>query len=54
MVVTVLPRVSAAFEYDRPRQRRAIAALVKLVSLDREIAMFAYFGGTTPVDRPRP
>jgi rsbT co-antagonist protein RsbR len=41
----VLPRVFAAFEYDRAKRTRAVAALVKLVSLDQEIAMLAYFGG---------
>lgn len=40
----VLPRVFAAFEYDRPKRARAVAALVKIVSLDQEIAMLAYFG----------
>lgn len=40
---TVLPRVLKAFEYDRVKQLRAINALVKLISLDQELAMVSYF-----------
>jgi rsbT co-antagonist protein RsbR len=46
----VLPRVFAAFEYDRAKRTRAVAALVKLVSLDQEIAMLAYFGSARSSD----
>lgn len=40
----VLPRVLAAFEYNRSKAQRAVTALVKLVTLDQELALAAYFG----------
>jgi rsbT co-antagonist protein RsbR len=39
----VFPRVLAAFEYDRAKREQAICALLKLVSLDQELAMLSYF-----------
>jgi rsbT co-antagonist protein RsbR len=39
----VLPRVLGAFEFDRERQRRAVTALTKLIALDQELALTAYF-----------
>lgn len=39
----VLPRVLAAFEYDRFKQTAAVAALTKLISLDQELALLSYF-----------
>ena len=41
---TVFPRVLAAFEYDRKKREQAINALLKLISLDQEIALLMYFG----------
>lgn len=41
----VLPRVMDAFEYDKPKKRRAVIALTKLVSLDQELALVSYFAG---------
>jgi rsbT co-antagonist protein RsbR len=43
----VLPRVLRAFEYDRIKQARAVTALTKLITLDEQLALVAYFGGTT-------
>jgi rsbT co-antagonist protein RsbR len=43
-VQIVLPRVQAAFEYDRKKREQAVSALVKIVSLDQELALTAYFG----------
>ena len=43
----VLPRVLRAFEYDRVKQARAVTALTKLITLDQQLALVAYFGGTT-------
>ena len=40
----VLPKVLQAFEYDRSKQRRAITALTKIISLDQELALVAYWG----------
>jgi len=40
----VFPRVLSAFEYDRKKRDRAISALVKLISLDQEVALLSYFG----------
>lgn len=40
----VFPRVLSAFEYDRRKREQAISALVKLISLDQEIALLMYFG----------
>jgi rsbT co-antagonist protein RsbR len=40
----VFPRVLAAFEYDRKKREQAIGALLKLISLDQEIALLMYFG----------
>ncbi len=39
----VFPRILAAFEYDRNKAKLAINALVKLISLDQELALVAYF-----------
>ncbi len=39
----VFPRILAAFEYDRNKARLAINALVKIISLDQELALVAYF-----------
>lgn len=39
----VLPRVLAAFEYDRGKQRQAVHALMKLIALDQELALTAYW-----------
>jgi len=39
----VFPRVLSAFEYDRVKRDRAINALAKLISLDQELALLAYF-----------
>jgi hypothetical protein len=39
----VFPRVLAAFEYDRVKQGQAISALLKLISLDQDLALLAYF-----------
>ncbi|MFO0601522.1 MAG: protoglobin domain-containing protein [Polyangiales bacterium] len=41
---TVMPRILAAFEYDRAKRDRAVSALLKLVSLDQEVAIMTYFG----------
>lgn len=41
----VVPRVMAAFEYDRTRRARAVTALLKLIALDQELALAAYFHG---------
>jgi rsbT co-antagonist protein RsbR len=43
----ILPRVLRAFEYDRVKQARAVTALTKLVTLDQQLALAAYLGGTT-------
>lgn len=40
----VLPKVLGAFEYDRVKQRRAVTALTKIIALDQELALFAYWG----------
>ena len=40
----VFPRVLAAFEYDRKKREQAISALLKLISLDQELALLVYFG----------
>lgn len=39
----VLPKILDAFEYDRSKRQKAVEALVKLISLDQEIALTAYF-----------
>jgi hypothetical protein len=39
----VFPRVLAAFEYDRKKREQAISALLKLISLDQELALLVYF-----------
>jgi rsbT co-antagonist protein RsbR len=39
----VFPRVLSAFEYDRVKREQSICALLKLISLDQEIAMLSYF-----------
>lgn len=46
---TVMPRVMGAFEYDRRKRDRAVCALLKLVSLDQEVAMMTYFNETPSV-----
>ena len=46
---TIMPRILAAFEYDRVRRARAVNALLKLVSLDQEVAMMTYFHETPSV-----
>lgn len=43
----ILPRVLRAFEYDRIKQARAVTALTKLITLDQQLALMAYLGGTT-------
>jgi len=43
----ILPRVLRAFEYDRVKQAKAVTALTRLVTLDQELALVAYLGGTT-------
>lgn len=43
-VELALPRVLAAFEYDRNKQLRAITALTKIIALDQELALVAYWG----------
>ena len=43
----VLPRVLRAFEYDRVKQATAVTALTKLITLDQQLALTAYFGETT-------
>lgn len=40
----VLPKVFGAFEYDRVKQRRAVTALTKIIALDQELALVAYWG----------
>ena len=40
----VLPKVLRAFEYHRDKQKNAIIALVKIISLDQELALVSYFG----------
>ena len=40
----VFPRVMAAFEYDRKKREQAISSLLKLISLDQELALLVYFG----------
>ena len=44
----VIPRVLAAFDYDRLKRARAVGALLKLVSLDQGVALTAYFGSGLP------
>jgi len=39
----ILPRVLGAFEYDRVKQARAVTALTKLITLDQQLALAAYF-----------
>lgn len=39
----VFPRVMTGFEYDRKKRILAINALVKLITLDEELALEAYF-----------
>lgn len=39
----VMPRVSAAFGHDKLKAARALDALVKLIFLDQELALTAYF-----------
>ncbi|HEX8698722.1 MAG TPA: protoglobin domain-containing protein [Myxococcaceae bacterium] len=54
----VFPRVLAAFEYDRKKREQAMSALLKLISLDQELALLVYFGdegqavGTTGAVEP--
>lgn len=54
----VLPQVLAAFEYNRQKAHRAVNALVKLVALDQELALAAYFGdapaAAETIPEPRP
>jgi rsbT co-antagonist protein RsbR len=52
---TVFPRVLAAFEYDRRKRELAISALLKLISLDQEIALLVYFAelGADEPEAPR-
>jgi hypothetical protein len=40
----VFPRVLDAFEYDRKKREQAMSALLKLISLDQELALLVYFG----------
>ncbi len=39
----VFPRVMNAFEYDRKKREQAMSALLKLISLDQELALLVYF-----------
>ncbi|MBI3652376.1 MAG: hypothetical protein HY231_15245 [Acidobacteria bacterium] len=39
----VLPKVLSAFEYDRVKQQQAITALTKIIALDQELALIAYW-----------
>lgn len=41
----VLPRVLAAFEYNRSKASAAVNALTKLILLDLGLALHAYYGG---------
>jgi len=50
----VFPRVLAAFEYNRTKRDLAIKALTKLISLDQEIALLAYFGRDFEAEPPKP
>ncbi len=47
----VLPKVLGAFEYDRVKQTRAVTALTKIIALDQELALVAYWGlrGVAPL-----
>ena len=45
----VIPRILAAFEYDRGKRDGAVAAIIKIVSLDQGAAMTAYFAVVAPV-----
>jgi rsbT co-antagonist protein RsbR len=48
----ILPRVLRAFEYDRIKQARALTALTKLITLDQQLALMAFFeGGRDSGDR---
>lgn len=40
----VLPKVLEAFEYDRRKQSKAVTALTKIIALDQELALVAYWG----------
>jgi rsbT co-antagonist protein RsbR len=44
----VFPRVLKAFEYDRQKRDLAISALVKIISLDQELALSTYFNEPHP------
>ncbi len=48
----VLPRVLRAFEYDRHKQARAVTALTKLITLDQQLALVPYLGGTPAKPAP--
>ena len=43
----ILPRVLRAFEYNRIKQARAVTALTKLITLDQQLALVAYFDRAT-------
>lgn len=40
----ILPKILGAFEYDRVRQANAVKALMKIIALDQELALVAYWG----------
>ena len=48
----VLPRVLSAFEFSRNRQRHAVTALTKLIALDQELALTAYFHADDQPEAP--
>lgn len=50
----VFPRVLSAFEYNREKRNQAINALTKIISLDQEIALLAYFGHDPTYAKPIP
>jgi len=50
----VFPRVLSAFEYNREKRNQAINALTKIISLDQEIALLAYFGHDPTYTKPIP
>lgn len=39
----VLPKVMKGFEHDRTKQIQAVTALMKIISLDQELALVSYF-----------
>jgi hypothetical protein len=49
----VFPRVLNAFEYDRKKREQAMSALLKLISLDQELALLVYFSEPLEQRLPR-